>query len=177
MTRPATLSLGRVAFLDDGRWCADPSGFPAVLMAVHNRYGELVDLVAWSPDKPSAWRLRFGDECPILGAADLAQTAWYQEPVSLYSTPERWLRARGSRLYHEGDHLDHQGGDHHQAICILHWGVELGPLFEGVSRVECDSPELGDRFRKAIRSWEPKITAPRENRASTSGFRTVRDAA
>ena len=175
MTGPATLSLGRVRFLDDGTWRADPSGFPAVLMAVHDRYGELVDLVAWSPDKPSAWRLRFGDECPILGAADLAQTAWYQDPVSLYSTPERWLRARCRA--HGGDRLDHQGGDHHQAICILHWGVELGPLFEGVSRVECDSPELRDRFRKAIRSWEPKITAPRQTLSPARSFREARDAA
>ncbi len=177
MTGPATVSLGRVAFLADGTWRADPAGAPAVLVPVHDRYGELADLIAWSPDKPSAWWLRYGDECPILGAADLAQTAWYQEPVFLYSTPERWLRARGSRLYHEGDHLDHQGGNHHQAICILHWGVELGPLFEGVSRIECDSPELRDRFRKAIRSWEPKITAPRQNLSPARSFREARDAA
>ncbi len=156
MTGPATLSLGRVAFPDDGTWRADPSGFPAVLMAVHDRYGELVDLVAWSPDKPSAWRLRFGDECPILGAADLAQAAWYQESVSLYSTPERWLRAR--RRAHAGGRLDHQGGDHRQAICILHWGVDMGPLFEGVTTVSCDSPELHDRFRNSLRAWEPKTT-------------------
>ena len=165
MTRPATLSLGRVAFLDDGRWCADPSGFPAVLMAVHNRYGELVDLVAWSPDKPSAWRLRFGDECPILGAADLAQAAWYQEPVFLYSTPERWLIGR------------RRAPSVPSPVCILDWGVEPGPLFEGVSRIECDSPELGDRFRKAIRSWEPKITAPRQTLSPAGDSRTVRDAA
>ncbi len=166
MTGPATLSLGRVRFLDDGTWRADPSGFPAVLMAVHDRYGELVDLVAWSPDKPSAWRLRFGDECPILGAAGLAQAAWHQEAASLYSTPERWLRSR-CRAH---------GGDHHQAICILHWGVDLGPLFEGVSRVECDSPALRNRFRKALRAWEPKITAPRQNLLPEGDSRTVRDA-
>ncbi len=174
MTGPATLSLGRVAFPDDGTWRADPSGFPAVLMAVHDRYGELVDLVAWSPDKPSAWRLRFGDECPILGTADLAQAAWYQEPVSLYSTPERWLRARCRAR--GGDRLRHQGGDHHHAICILHWGVVVGPLFEGVSRVECDSPALRNRFRKALRAWEPKITAPRQNLLPEGDSRTVRDA-
>ncbi len=174
MTRPATLSPGRVVFLDDGTWRADPSGFPAVLIPVHDRFGGWVEILAYHLDAPCEWRLRFGDECPILGAADLAQTAWYQEPVSLYSTPERWLRARCRA--HGGDRLDHQGGDHHQAICILHWGVEMGPLFEGVSRVECDSPELGDRFRKAIRSWEPKITAPRQNLLPVGDFRTARDA-
>ncbi len=151
MSGTATLSLGRVVFLADGTWRADPSGFPAVLMAVHDRYGELVDLVAWRPGKPSEWRLRLGDECPILGAAGLAQAAWHREPVSLYSTPERWLRARRRT----------RGGDrHHHAICVLHWGVVVGPLFEGVSRVECGSHALRDRFRKAIRAWEPKTTSP-----------------
>ena len=175
MSGPATLSLGRVAFLADGTWRVDPSGAEAVLVPVRDRLGDWVDILAYHLDAPCEWRLRFGDECPILGAADLAQAAWNQEPVSLHSTPERWLRARCRA--HGGDRVDHQGGGHLQAICILHWGVELGPLFEGVSRIECDSPELRDRFRKAIRSWEPKITAPRQTLSPAISFREARDAA
>ena len=174
MSGTATLSLGRVVFLDDGTWRADPSGAPAMLIPVHDRFGGWVDILAYHLDAPCEWRLRFGDECPILGAADLAQAAWYQEPVSLYSTPERWLRARchtrgGDRLHHQGGdhrhhHHHHQGGDAHHAICILHWGVAVGPLFEGVSRVECDCPELRTRFRKSLRAWEPKTTSPSTTR-------------
>ena len=175
MSGPATLSLGRVRFLDDGTWRADPSGTPAVLIPVHDRDGVAVDIIAYHLDDPSEWRLRYGDECPILGTADLAQAAWYQEPVSLYSTPERWLRARCRAR--GGDRLHHQGGDHHHAICILHWGVELRPLFEGVTTVSCDSPELRDRSRKAIRSWEPKITAPRQALSPARSFREARNAA
>ncbi len=165
MSGTAPLSLGRVAFLDDGTWRADPSGAPAVLIPVHDRDGVAVDIIAYHLNDPSEWRLRFGDECPILGAADLAQAAWYQEPVSFYSTPERWLIGR------------RRAPSVPSPVCILDWGVELEPLFEGVSRVECDSPELRDRFRKAIRSWEPKITAPRQNFATSRGFREARDAA
>ncbi len=165
MTGPATLSLGRVAFLDDGTWRADPSGAPAVLIPVHDRFGGWVEILAYHLDAPCEWRLRFGDECPILGAADLAQAAWYQEPVSLYSTPERWLIGR--RLAPSVP----------SPVCILDWGVELGPLFEGVSTVACDSPELRDRFRKAIRSWEPKTTAPRQALSPARSFREARDAA
>ena len=163
MSGTATLSLGRVRFLADGTWRADPSGFPAVLMAVHDRYGEPVDLVAWSPDKPSEWRLRFGDECPILGAADLAQAAWYQEPVSLYSTPERWLLSRRRPTP--------------PPVCVLDWGVELGPLFDGVSHVECDSVGLRDQMQRALRLWEPEITAPGKNLSAPRGFREARHAA
>ncbi len=149
------LSRGRASFLDDGTWRADPAGAPAVLVPVHDRYGELADLIAWSPDKPSAWWLRYGDDCPVLGAEALAQAAWHQEMVSLYSTPESWLRARCRAR--DGDRR-RQGGDLHQAICILRWGLDLKPLFDGVSRVDCDSAELGRRLRRSWRAWEPGTT-------------------
>ncbi len=189
MSGTATVSLGRVAFLDDGTWRADPSGAPAVMIPVLDRFNDWVDILAYHVNDPCEWRLRFGDSCPLLGAEALAMATYYHDPVTLCSTPERWLRARcrtlgDGHLDHLGDvdldHLgddQHHGDDQHQAICILHWGVELGPLFEGVSRIECDSPELRDRFRKAIRSWEPKITAPRQAFSPARSFREARDAA
>ena len=145
-----SLSLGRVAFLADGTWRADPSGALAVLMPVHDRYGDLVDLVAWFPDKPSAWWLRYGDECPVLGARALAVGAWHGLSVRLYSTPQSWLRAqcRGG--------VD--GAFH--GVCVLRWGLDLKPLFEGVSRVDCDSAELERRLRRSWRAWEPRTSRP-----------------
>ncbi len=54
----------------DGTFAPDPTGQdgqPMVVLGVKDRYGELVDLVAWHPDAPERWYLRIGDETPILG--------------------------------------------------------------------------------------------------------------
>ena len=34
----------------------------------------------------------------------------------------------------------------------------LSGVFEGVTTVSCDSPDLHDRFRNSLRAWEPKTT-------------------
>ena len=172
MTGPATLSLGRVAFLDDGTWRADPSGAPAVLIPVHDRDGVAVDIIAYHLDDPSEWRLRYGDCCPILGAEALAMAAYHRDPVTLCSTPERWLLARSHPG--AGVHLHHQGGDE---TCVLDWGVDLGPLFAEVSHIQCDSVGLHDQMQRAIRSWEPEITAPGQNLSAARGFREAHHAA
>ncbi len=160
MTGPATLSLGRVRFLDDGTWRVDPTGAPAVLIPVHDRGDFVADVIAYHLDDPSEWWLRYGDSCPLLGARALARAAYHQDPVKLCSTPERWLI--GQRRAPSAP----------SPVCILDWGVGLGPLFDGVSHVECDSPALCDRFRKALRSWEPTINVSPARR-----LREVRDAA
>ncbi len=55
MRLPA-LSLGRVTFLDDSTFTADPLGKEAVLIPVHDRYGRWVDTCAYcvaeGPAKP-----------------------------------------------------------------------------------------------------------------------------
>ncbi len=163
MTGPATLWLGRVAFLDDGTWRADPSGAPAVMKPVLDRFNDWVDILAYHVDDPCEWRLRFGDSCPLLGADALAMAAYHHDPVTLCSTPERWLI--GQRRAPSAP----------SPVCILDWGVGLGPLFDGVSHVECDSPALRDRLRKALRSWEPKMSTRRSHPARS--FRAVCDAA
>ncbi len=152
------LSLGRVSFLDDGTFTADSSGMEAILVPVHDRFGDWVDILAYHLDDPSEWWLRYGDSCPILGAQALAVAAYHHDPVRLCSTPERWLLSRRRSTP--------------PPVCILDWGVELGPLFDGVEHVECDSPELRDRLQQALRAWEPKITA-----SPAKNFRAVCHAA
>lgn len=147
----------RIQPLEGGTYRPVAAGQAAVILAVDDRYGEIADLVVWSPDKPSEWWLRFGDECPILGAADLAFAADCHEPVTLLPTPEAWL-------------FSHSKPNSRAVVAVIDWGVDIGPLFEGVTTVSCDSPELRDRFRKALRAWEPKTT-------STSSTREVRHAA
>lgn len=133
------LASGNYRPSDDGQW--------AVILEVRDRHDELADLVAWLPGDPSRWWLRYGDETPILGARDLAFAADCNQPVTLLPTPEAWL-------------FMHSKPNRRAVVCVLDWGVVVGPLFEGVSRVECDSPALCDRFRKALRAWEPKTTSP-----------------
>ena len=163
MSGTATVSLGRVRFLADGTWRADPAGTPAVLIPVHDRDGVAVDIIAYHLDDPSEWWLRYGDSCPILGAQALAVAAYHHDPVRLCSTPERWLLSRRRPTP--------------PPVCVLDWGVELGPLFEGVSTVVPDNHELHDRFQRALRSWEPEITAPRQAFSPAKNFREARDAA
>ena len=134
----------------DGTFAPDPTGqdcYPMVILGVKDRHGELVDLVAWYLDAPENWYLRIGDETPVLGAHALALAAYYRRSVTLYPTPEAWLYAR----LRDRDHA---------AVCVLDWDVDLRPLFEGVSGVECAHPHLEDRLYDSLRRFEPKITTP-----------------
>ena len=135
------LASGNYRPSDDGKW--------AVILEVRDRHNELADLVAWLPEDVSRWWLRHGDETPLLGARSLVFAADCHEPVTLLPTPEAWL-------------FSHSKPNSHAIVCVLDWGVDLGPLFEGVSQVECDGSELQKRLQRSIRAWEPQIRAPRQ---------------
>ncbi len=146
MIRPAALSLGCVTFLDDSTFTADPLGEEAVLIPVHDRHGEWVDTCAYCVADPAEWRVQFDDETPILGAANLARTAFFHDPIVLHPTPESWLQA-GCR-----------------DVVILNWGCPLRELFEGVGEVRCAHPLLKKRLRRNFRNGEPNIASPRRVR-------------
>ncbi len=137
------LASGNYRLSDNGQW--------AVVLEARDRFDEIVDLVAWSPDDPSHWWLRDGDETPLLGARALAFAADCHEPVTLLPTPEAWLFAVSERP---------KG----RVVCILDWGVDLGPLFDGVLRVECQGPDLQKRFQQGLRAWEPRVTSAQQGR-------------
>lgn len=132
----------------DGTFRYGPEGEPATTLGVEDRYGNFMDVVAWGRD-PCRWWLRRG-ETPILGARALAIAAWHGEPVKLNGTPEGWLQA----------HLRAGDTDTAYRICILRPGVDLRPLLDGVSRVDCENAELEDKLRRAMRAWEPKLWSP-----------------
>ena len=139
------IGAARIVTKPDGTYQPDPAGAWAAILAVHDRFDELVDLVSWFPENPCRWWLRVGDETPVLGAQALAFGVDCGKSIRLWSTPERWLR--------EGDHRDFHHGD----ICILHWAVDLWPLFDGVSHVLCENLGLERRLRGKLREWEPEI--------------------
>ena len=149
--RVQPLASGAYRPSDDGKW--------AVVLEVRDRHNELADLVAWLPDDPGHWWPRHGDETPLLGARSLAFAADCHEPVTLLPTPEAWLFA-----HRERPKLDARmtGAEVYvgpgAVVCIMDWGVDFAPLFDGVLRVDCDSPDLRERFQRALRAWEPKIT-------------------
>ena len=131
----------RILPYDDGTYRPDPDGDWAVILPVRDRNKELCDLVAWLLDEPGRWWLRHGDETPILGSRRLAVAAYFGDTIRLYSTPERWLLARGD------------------GAVVLKWDVDCRNLFDGVGRVECDCPVLELRFRDSLRRWEPLLTS------------------
>ena len=140
------IAAARIITAGDGTYRPDTSGEWAAILAVHDQDGEVADLCAWFLDQPSRWWLYYGDEMPILGARALAVAAYFGDPIRLHSTPERWLLARGD------------------GVVILRWDVDCRELFEGVSHVECDCPQLQRRFHQALRSWEPPVSIVGEAR-------------
>ena len=139
----------RISPQADGTFRYDRKGEPATTLGVSARDGNLADVVAWCKD-PHQWWLRRGDQTPIVGARALAIAAWHGEPVKLYGTPKGWLQAH-SRA---GD------TDTTYRICILQPGVDLRPLLDGVSRVDCENADLEEMLRRAMRAWEPKLWSP-----------------
>ena len=65
------LGAARIMTSADGTYRPDAAGEWAAILAVHDRFGELVDLVSWLPENPCRWWLRIGDETPVLGAQAL----------------------------------------------------------------------------------------------------------
>ena len=153
----------RIQPLASGAYRPSDAGQWAVILEVRDHDNELADLVAWLPDDPAHWWLRHGDEVPLLGARSLAFAADCHEPVTLLPTPERWLFA-----HRERSKLDARmaGAEVYvgpgAVVCVLDWGVDVGPLFDGVLRVDCDSPELQKQLQRSLRAWEPRATAPRQ---------------
>ena len=134
------IGAARIVPSADGTYRPDPAGQWAAICPVRNSNLKLVDCVAWHVEMSGRWWLRHGDECPLLGARQLAVARYFGEVIQLHSTPEDWLLALG------------------RGVAILKWDVDYRDLFDGVARVECDSPALQERLRDALRRWEPSVT-------------------
>ena len=159
-----TFGIAKISTDADGRYRPEPSGEWAAIVPVRDRYSNLCDLVAWLPDEPQRWWLRNGDETPILGTEALALAAWDGRSIDLHSTPEHWLLAKSGTCIRppgvctvECDTCALPRG-----ACVLRWDLDLRELFEGVTRVNCDCPELERRLLRSLRGWEPRVTAGRQ---------------
>ena len=139
------IRLAHIRIMSGGRFELDPAGAEAIMLTVEGIVDDLmgmsiepVDLVAWLPASPWRWALRFRT-APILGEVTLDRARFHGDAIALHATPERWCEAKG------------------QGVCVLDWKVDLRPLFEKVSSVECDSDHLAKRLRAAFRAFEPAV--------------------
>ena len=67
MTEAPNFMVARIAAQADGGFTHSRNGSLALTLAVEDRHGDMVDVVAWGRD-PCRWWLRRGDQTPILGA-------------------------------------------------------------------------------------------------------------
>ena len=140
MVEKFRLAAIRIATKDDGTYTVDPHGRLGVLVPVRDRWGEIVDTVAFLQDEPEQWWLRFGDETPILGAWELAHAAYQHQALILWENPLQWL-------------LKHRSG-----AVVLDWGVDLRVLLENIPSITCQSHALQDRLRRNFLEFGPRLT-------------------
>lgn len=140
--RIETLENGLYQPSDDGAW--------AIILGVSDCSDEIVNLVAWYPDYPGHWWLRYEGEAEALGARALTFAADCEQPITLLSTPDEWLLAHTSYLHKDLHSI-------YPIACILDWGAALEPLFNGIPRVDCNNPELQNRLLRSFQEWEPQI--------------------
>ncbi len=143
------VATARIQPRGGGTFSYNPKGLLVLTLAVEDVTYDMVNIVAWGRS-PSPWWLRRGDQTPILGARALAEACWHHEQILLWETPEAWVQS----------HRPGGEADRHHCVCILRWDVDLRHLFEGIPRIDCAVPELRGQLRKALRRFEPQITAP-----------------
>jgi len=134
------LPAARIVTSADGTYRRSPTGRLATYQHVRNAERELVDFVAWYVEKPTIWWMLYGDDCPLLGARQLAIACYFGDAIELHPTPQSWLLALG------------------RGVVILRWDyLDLDLLFDGVGTVHCCSFDFEHRFRQALRAREPDI--------------------
>ena len=149
------LTALRIETRPDGTYRVEPTGRLAVLVPVRDRWGEIVDTVAFFQDDPGRWWLRFGDETPILGSQALAHAAWERQPLMLWETPLQWL-------------LKHRSGS-----VVLDWGVDLRPLFEDIPAINCQSAALRSRLQENFLAFGPRLTVRADDDVGIEGVQVA----
>ncbi len=139
MAERLRLTSVRIAANDGGTYRVDPVGKVAALVPIHDRWGILIDAVAFLPGAPGRWWLRYRDTV-ILGAQALAYAAWEHQPLKLWETPQDWL-LHGRR-----------------GAVVLDWGCDLRPMFEDVPEIRCQSQALIDRLYGNFLRFGPQLT-------------------
>lgn len=160
--------VARVAPQGSGLYELDGEGEAAVVLPVYadhapSRMNEVpaalpVDLVAWRPEKPSAWWLRSG-EAWLLGAGALLDVQQLEGERAIVRQDNRTMRgtapvpdAPALRLF--SDPLQWLRSECAGAV-VLNWALAACDL-AAVEHIECESPALRALVRAAL-SRPPRL--------------------
>lgn len=121
------------------------SGREAVAIGLRGIGDDLVDLVAWFPDTPGKWWLRFG-LVVFAGEEAVARASFFRKPLRLYETPLDWLRAGCL------------------GAAVLDSLADIRLDLENVAMIECASlahgRDIERQLREAVRLRTPPIFIP-----------------
>ena len=142
MTAPADLPPSeywpacRAALAPDGLWQpADPDDAEApecFLLQVYGEGGALVDAVAWKPEAPEHWWLRYGNAA-YLGDAAITLGNFEGVPVELVPNPKTYLARDG------------------RAVCVLRWDSDLESIEAAADHgFVCRNLKLADHFKNTL---------------------------
>lgn len=120
----------RVIDIDDGLYAPSANGEPHLILPVFENCN-LVDLVAFTSDKPLAWLLRLGVGWS-LGLLDGLERHSGEDEVRLWASPLDWLRA---------------GCD---GLCILDWSAPEILELARLPNIRCQDSKIAELLRDAL---------------------------
>jgi hypothetical protein len=136
------IGLGRIS-ADEAYFWPDIEGREAFILPVQEK-GATVDLIAWSPKRPTDWRWRLGS-ATILNLDAVMVTSWDMPPVKVHATPLDWLRA---------------GRD---GCVILDWSSPDIGWLTSLPAIEAE-PMINAKIKRAILAMRlPRFVAARRN--------------
>jgi hypothetical protein len=109
----------------------EPGAVKVRLLRVHSRDQELIDIIAWAPEKPSTW-WTLNDVVTHIGTDPLSHAAWTGKPAYFVETPQRFIEC-GKRV-----------------ACVIDWTADIYGIVASCERVICETDALTRRMRETI---------------------------
>jgi hypothetical protein len=109
----------------------EPGAVEVRLLRVHSRDRELIDIIAWAPEKPSTW-WTLNDLVTHIGTDALSYAAWTGKPAYFVETPQRFIEC-GKRV-----------------ACVIDWTADINSVIGMCESVVCETPALARRMRETI---------------------------
>lgn len=136
----------------DGLYRPAEIGTRAIILGVRDESTcELIDLLAFPPERPDRWRRRTG-LADFLGREAVMRAGFTGEALDVFPDPLSWLRAGG------------------YGAVILDWSVSLRLHFAGIPEIRAATADLGrrvdDRIQREPDLRRPRVVVPKERVAA-----------
>ncbi|MEW5876304.1 MAG: hypothetical protein AB1752_14135 [Candidatus Zixiibacteriota bacterium] len=126
----------------DGLYRPGRIGTRAIILGVRDEStSEIIDLLAFPPERPDHWRRRTG-LAMFLGEAAVSRAAFMGEPIDVFPDPLAWLQAGAF------------------GCVILDPTISLRFWFAGIPELRAATADLGRRIDDRLRR-EPELRRPR----------------